>query len=905
MQIKELDLHLDDGWVVITVNRRLARYLGRVYEEQQRQKGKIIWPSPDILPLSAWLERSWKYLLDAAIPDKTVLTTRQEEIIWEQVVAKSNIHGSLLWTDSAAHGAQKAWTLLSSWSVDLQESDTVGNEDAMAFREWSKSFSDKCHDNKWLPKVGMIGFIADNLAKIPLPKGMVLAGFDEIPAKQKKLLGNLQNMGVPVVPWQPEESASNAVSISFPDKKSEITAAAHWARDIIENQIKDGAGSAPDKEISIGIIVPELQKSRGQILSAFSATFYPGQPQQSPFPEQSIFNLSLGAPLSEIPIIRDGLKLLELANGKNNWQEWGVILNSPFLGGGESEWSQRGLLDANIRNRGYVDLTIGDLIREGAGSCPVLHLKLSALQEFLAGEEFQDNFTQTPGKWANCFDQLLKVVGWPGEKKIDSQEFQVVESWGKVLGELAGLERVLPDITLNSALSELKQLVAATIFQPVENEAIIQILGVLEAEGESFDHLWVLGLSDNVWPKIPEPTPFIPIALQKKHNLPRSSSRRELSYAKRLTKRILASSNNIIVSYSRWEGEIQLHKSPLIESVKDVELKDILSTSYPDIGNIIMANAGMVAREEYSLPPLPDSSTLTGGTGVIKSQALCPFSAFAKYRLQAESLAEPTTGFAPWQRGEITHASLALFWQHVGDSQTLWGMGFAERESLVQRVAYKAVNLEAIKSGNSFAKEYLALEVQRQKRLLLTWLGVESSRDTQFTVVEHEAKSTIEVAGVKINFRIDRLDKLESGEFVVVDYKTGSASVANWFSDRPQEPQMLLYALANQNNLAALVYGQITASQQRYLGLAHSQGIIPAIDLLESGKYSPDHLDWQTLLDHWSTVVDHLAQQYKQGVVWVDPLPNACDWCDFPLLCRISEQQSGAIKDDDGGEVLS
>ncbi len=116
---------------------------------------------------------------------------------------------------------------------------------------------------------------------------------------------------------------------------------------------------------------------------------------------------------------------------------------------------------------------------------------------------------------------------------------------------------------------------------------------------------------------------------------------------------------------------------------------------------------------------------------------------------------------------------------------------------------------------------------------------------------------------------------------------------------------MLLYALANQNKLAALVYGQITAGQQRYLGLAHAEGIIPAIDLLESGKYSPDHLDWQTLLAHWSGVVDHLAEQYKTGVAWVDPLPNACDWCDFPLLCRVAEQRNTPKGDVDNGEVKS
>ncbi len=52
---------------------------------------------------------------------------------------------------------------------------------------------------------------------------------------------------------------------------------------------------------------------------------------------------------------------------------------------------------------------------------------------------------------------------------------------------------------------------------------------------------------------------------------------------------------------------------------------------------------------------------------------------------------------------------------------------------------------------------------------------MEGSRESPFTVIDSEANSTIEVGGVKINFRIDRIDKLDSGELVVVDYKTGGS----------------------------------------------------------------------------------------------------------------------------------
>jgi ATP-dependent helicase/nuclease subunit B len=330
--------------------------------------------------------------------------------------------------------------------------------------------------------------------------------------------------------------------------------------------------------------------------------------------------------------------LLELSRSKLSWQEWGAILNSPYLAGGDLEWSQRGLLDATLRRQGLIELSIADIIRVSSTSSPLLHSRLTSLQEFFVTEEWGDGFVQTPGRWANCFDKLLQLLGWPGDRGLNSQEFQAVESWKKVLGVFASLERVLAEIDLDSALSELKQLVVTTIFQPVEAEAQVQILGVLEAEGEVFDSLWLLGLTDQVWPKIPEPNPFIPVAFQRKHDLPRSSSQRELRYAKQMTNRILTSAKDVIVSYHEWEGEMQRKRSPLINLIKSIGIKDILTKNYPTLADAILEQPGMDFHDELPLPVFSTTETLTGGTSVIKSQAQCPFSAFAKFRVTTDPL---------------------------------------------------------------------------------------------------------------------------------------------------------------------------------------------------------------------------------------------------------------------------
>ena len=129
---------------------------------------------------------------------------------------------------------------------------------------------------------------------------------------------------------------------------------------------------------------------------------------------------------------------------------------------------------------------------------------------------------QSPHAWARHFSALLDAAGFPGERTLDSAEFQTRAKWYEVLGEFALLERVLPRMSCAQALARLRRLRADTLFQPESNDAPVQVLGILESAGLEFDHLWVSGLTDDAWPLAARPNPFIPVALQKKAGDPRS-----------------------------------------------------------------------------------------------------------------------------------------------------------------------------------------------------------------------------------------------------------------------------------------------------------------------------------------------------------------------------------------------
>src|SRR3546814_8354858 len=100
--------------------------------------------------------------------------------------------------------------------------------------------------------------------------------------------------------------------------------------------------------------------------------------------------------------------------------------------------------------------------------------------------------------------------------------------WREVLVDFSRLERVLGRIPLSAAVSALRELADRTVFQPQSGDARVQVMGQLEAQGLSFDALWVTGIDDERFPAASRPHPFIPHPLQRARALPHASAEREL-----------------------------------------------------------------------------------------------------------------------------------------------------------------------------------------------------------------------------------------------------------------------------------------------------------------------------------------------------------------------------------------
>jgi hypothetical protein len=80
---------LDQDTTLITVNRRLSRVLRGEFDRGQLAAGAKVWESPDILPYSSWLQRTWNDIVagaDRSLP--ALLSAEQDLSLWEQVISQ-------------------------------------------------------------------------------------------------------------------------------------------------------------------------------------------------------------------------------------------------------------------------------------------------------------------------------------------------------------------------------------------------------------------------------------------------------------------------------------------------------------------------------------------------------------------------------------------------------------------------------------------------------------------------------------------------------------------------------------------------------------------------------------------------------------------------------------------------
>jgi ATP-dependent helicase/nuclease subunit B len=202
---------------------------------------------------------------------------------------------------------------------------------------------------------------------------------------------------------------------------------------------------------------------------------------------------------------------------------------------------------------------------------------------------------------------------------------------------------------------------------------------------------------------------------------------------------------------------------------------------------------------------------------------------------------------------------------------------------------------------------YIDLEEIRLVRLITEWLKYELTR-VPFTVEETEVVRTVTIAGLNMNLRLDRVDRLADGSPLVIDYKTGTVDPKSWDLPRPDDLQLPIYkvfglepiqpSLFDSNEGPAsggLVFARIRPGDTCFAGR-----VVNAERTIDSSLTARSALVRRKLTgadeSNWREYIERLAEDFIAGRAEVDPrdYPKTCERCGLQSLCRIQEPENRA-----------
>jgi ATP-dependent helicase/nuclease subunit B len=887
------------GITVVTPNARLAEALLAEFDARQAARGLTAWETPDILSFAALVQRLWEDAL-AAQGDRPVpllLSAAQEQVLWEEVILATKYARAFLSCALAAEQCRAAWKSANAWRLREKMAQEPGNEDTQAFLDWSSRYEMLTRARGQTDHARLADVIAPCLAEATVRKPRVLVpyAFDLKTPQVEAFLTALAAAGCAVAQCRAAPSDAKSLRVEVPTARDEIVAAAKWARARLEAQGSDGAMPR------IGVVVPDLAQSRERVRRIFTDVLRP-EHRLPGAPDVILpFDISIGLPLSRYPLVHDALLLLRLAGREMPFEDASRVLRSPFLAGAEAESSVRARLDAALRRKAgaivNLDRLLGFIDSSNWTRAPILRDQLERLARFRRSDLFAG---RDAAQWGRAMSEALSLAGFPAGRTLDSNEYQVLQKWHGVLAEFATLARVVGSMSYARACEHLARIAADTLYQPRTRDVPIAVLGVLESAGLEFDHLWVMGLSDDRWPLGARPDAFIPARLQREAGIPESDADSSLILDRRITQGWLRAAPEVVVSHAQMRQDAELSPSPLIAHIPLGTPADV--PAYETLRDAIFAARGLASVPDRDGPPIA-SAGMRGGTSIFKDQSACPFRAFAKHRLRSRPLEMPQPGLDRRARGILLHVALAEAWKEIRTRERLVELGKPALDAVVSASVDRALADLRKRRPGLLQGRLAGIERERLIARVREWLAYESGR-ADFEMVAVERKQAARFGGVEVEGYIDRIDRLAAGGHAIIDYKSGEANVSAWLYSRPDEPQLPIYALAVEERVAAVAFARVKVGACKFEGISAVEGLLPNVKPIEkrSANAAKAYPNWEALQAGWRAQLEGLGLAFARGDARVDPRNGnqTCKLCDQYLVCRIAEKNAGT--EEEGGD---
>lgn len=855
--------------------------------------GKTGWASPQVFSLNAWIRKAW----DMTWPSTHPLSLVSCLALWKEACSRVSPPEPFLPDSKLFQALDETYTVLVRHGLPTEGPPSSASPLVVWRGEIMKTFETLARDLKGfhpaLLPVHLAQAVQEDL--VSLPETVVLAAF-ETPAPIEGALFDSMGSACRLSRVDlPAGSPEKTKRITMPNRKQEV--------DWLTGQLVVDARTIPLNRI--GVVVPDAEVYVPHIGDSFCEIM-----GDSLGESWSAYNIAVGTSLLERSLVQSGLLPLRFwVEGQPRTVLLSLVL-STYYGRWSTHRDHVARVDQLWRRHG-TDADLHSLLGVVSGQSPELFSLLNGGSPTL-GEglnSFAREASRTGAQWVETMESFWDVFGFPViADEADTGAWNHLRTlFHRIREDLRETRLSLADFMglLNHFLSEKMVHVSGN------EEAGIQVLGIIESRGLDFDKLYVLGLAAGSLPKPVRPLPLLDP--QERQSVLGATTESQYHFAQRAFHHLLACAPDVTLIRPEEESAEPLAPSPFWTHASGEEAHPTVDIwNAPDgvsarAAWLQQANKGLAHPTDF--PPVDspvDGHTLpkTVSVSALAIAFLCPFRFFAERILGLLPLDELIMGISPLERGNLLHRVLALFTRRCRDQELAGERDWAAMETLLEVCSDEVLlsaageTLHTQKSGvdqHSRAMErsrWVGSEEGTQG-LLTAWLRLEGQRldegwrwlceEASFEGLSHP-DWPFSVAG-----RIDRIDCHADGGYALWDYKSGGIPTRKDVLEHLIDPQIPAYVHAAKEGRIP----EISGGREDKAHISGGYIRLKAASSVVLSEFMKEEEDLDIVLRSWKEAVARIGSKLVSGQFGAEPghgsngagEEKACRYCPYRPLC--------------------
>jgi len=472
------------------------------------------------------------------------------------------------------------------------------------------------------------------------------------------------------------------------------------------------------------------------------------------------------------------------------------LLKSPFIFSDMAAAERKGAvyqLEQLLRKQGVV-AGLGKFIILAEHEV-VLHQPLARLRQ--AAALLEQHKRRTMAEWLDALRESLRVLGIAAGLQQDdagAQLLHTIETWQQELAGDDGRYRY------NEWRRWLAQQLDTQTYRDNSIESPVRFTHLAATRWRAFDAVLLLGCDADHLPVAADGGHWFNDAVRSSLNLTtratHAARQRDDLFA------LLTLNDCVLVTWQKDRNGEKWLLSPYLEMLRD--LHDLAygdDLAEQELKHYLAAEEAHTVNLPQSVQPAPgvakEMAPASVSISAYNSLVACPYQFYARHILRLNELDEVQEGIEKRDYGELVHDILRRFHERYPQVS---GPPMGEMDAALRQISEKVFS--GLLERDFAARAWLA----RWFRAVPAYLKWQLENEAQgWRYAEAESAFEIELEGVRLRGRIDRLDTKEQ-EKRVLDYKAQNGQkLKNMLREPGEDVQLACYAYAHKANEAAFV----------------------------------------------------------------------------------------------------